>query len=86
MLRKHPLWRVRKLEKILLTFNECGPCKVVKNELKDKLASGEIREVEVDSEEGVHIINTLGIYSTPSCVIKKDDGKLEECDLDSLFE
>jgi glutaredoxin len=74
------------MEKILLTFSECPPCKAVKRELRDRIESGEVREVEVDSEEGMNIINKLGIYSTPSCVIKRDDGKLEKCDLDSLFE
>lgn len=65
-----------KFKKIhLLSFDGCPGCASAKEDLSEEIEKGIIVETRVDSDDGVKILNALGISSIPQLVIETIDGE-----------
>lgn len=71
-------------KKMLITQKGCGGCAEVKDALKDEIASGQIEEVDAESERGEKIANELNLDMVPECV-EEVNGKYKKCSLDKLL-
>jgi len=67
----------KKEEVVLLTEQNCPSCKVVKNFVSSAIESGNVRVIDINTEEGEEIADALNIKTVPTSAIKQDNNYKE---------
>lgn len=67
-----------KTQKYLLVDPGCKVCEPVKNDYKERISSGEFRQVKFFSSLGKKIRDATGIEEVPACIVK-EDGTFRKC-------
>jgi predicted DCC family thiol-disulfide oxidoreductase YuxK len=73
-------------KKIIWGEETCPGCKLAKNYLADEIRSGEFEFISVDSDEGQKIDEMFDFKEIPQCLVRKDGGGYEKCDLEHEIE
>lgn len=72
-------------QKSLLFHPDCGHCLVLKDALKEKIATGEIALIDASTKEGYEIAQRAGAKAVPECLEKDENGNYRVCNLADLM-
>lgn len=66
---------------LLFTSNHCPSCIAIKELIKEEIEDGTIREINIETENGMKEADKYKILSVPTAIFVKPDGSFKECEI-----